>query len=213
MSKVLILSLGGVGVAGVGTGALFILKPWESKVVTFSDKYKYALLDTSKHDSFWDSKYTALKTNAGKKHTKLVKAYDEATKQTSPNELEAKRLMREGCKEIYESPVENSEYKDDFKNYCSKTNSEASSTQNWNSENTADSSNNKWDTPLNSLKSHQEGLVDALFQLKTTLSGGTSFNQSHRETIKNWCDGIKKEPFMGTDSLEFKNQERFCKSN
>ncbi|AEG73316.1 hypothetical protein MHF_1066 [Mycoplasma haemofelis Ohio2] len=213
MSKTLILSLGGLGAATAAGGGMFLLKPWESKEVTFADKYRHALLDTSKHDSSWDSKYTALKTNTEKKHPKLVQAHAEATKQSSPNEVEAKRLMREGCKEIYESVFENSKYISDFKNYCSKTNSEASFDQNWNSGNPSDTSNNKWDTPLNSLKSHEGGLVDVLSKLKTTLSKETPLNKNHREAIKNWCEEIKKEPFMGTDSLEFQNQESFCKFN
>ncbi|AEG73311.1 hypothetical protein MHF_1061 [Mycoplasma haemofelis Ohio2] len=218
MSKSLALSLGGLGVAGSGVGGLLVFKPWEPKAITFADKYKHAFLDTSKNDTSWDSKYAALKTHSLKKRPSLVKASEEANKGSSANEAEARRLMREGCKAIYESPFENSEYEGDFKTFCSKTNEEASdSKKSWNNGSASEATSNKWDTPLNSLKSHdmekQGGLVDVLAQLKATLSTGSALSQEHRESLKKWCDSIRKEPFMGTDSLEFKNQELYCKTS
>ncbi|CBY93020.1 hypothetical protein HF1_10120 [Mycoplasma haemofelis str. Langford 1] len=122
--------------------------------------------------------------------------------------------MKEGCKAIYASSVEDSEYKDDFKTYCSRTNEDASSSKEWNGEDTTSTSNNKWDAPLTSLKSHGESsgtLPSALETLKKEIQGKGSFEKTHRDTLKSWCDGVKKEIFMGSDSLEFRHQELYCK--
>ncbi|AEW45689.1 hypothetical protein MHC_04165 [Mycoplasma haemocanis str. Illinois] len=213
MSKNLILTLGGLGIGGVGAGGLLALRPWKSKVVTFADRYKHSLLDTVKDNSAWDNRYSFLKT-IKPKHPTLISAHIEATKTSSSNENEAKRLMKEGCKSIYKSPFENSEYWDDFKNYCSRTNGDASSGKEWNGEDTTSSSGNKWDASLTSLKSHEisnGSLPSVLETLKAEIQSKDSFEKTHRDSLKSWCDGVKKEPFMGPDSLEFRNQELYCK--
>nr|WP_052663347.1 hypothetical protein [Mycoplasma haemofelis] len=213
-SKSLMLSLGGLGAGGVGVGGLLATKPWESKKVTFSDKYKHAILDTAKDDDIWGRKYTSLKATKPK-HPKLIRAYTEATKQPPENEQEAKRLLKEGCKAIYESPFEDSEYKNDFKSYCSKTNLDASPNQTWNSESTDSSS--KWDASLKALKSHdintKGSLVEVLVTLKSSIQSKDSFEKANRDSLKGWCDGVKVEIFMGSDSAEFKNQELYCKGS
>ncbi|AEW45146.1 hypothetical protein MHC_01400 [Mycoplasma haemocanis str. Illinois] len=213
MSKYLVLSLGGIGVGAAGVGGLLTFRPWETKE-TFSNKYQYALLDTSKDNDSWNSKYTALK-QATPKHPTLSKAVLASKKSPSPNDAEAKKIMREGCKSIYDSPYEGSEYLDDFKKYCSKTNQDASANSTWNTDNT--NTSNKWDTTLTSLKDHnfsEKGkLTAALSQLKENIKGKSTFEQTHRESLKNWCDGVKIEPFMGSDSKEFKNQELYCKGS
>ncbi|CBY92330.1 hypothetical protein HF1_03220 [Mycoplasma haemofelis str. Langford 1] len=217
MSKSLALSLGGLGAGAAGVGGLLTFKPWETQE-TFATKYKHALLDTSKDSDSWNNKYTALK-QATPKHPKLLKAVSESKKSPSPNDAEAKKLMREGCKAIYESPHEKSEYLNDFKKYCSKTNQEASTNTTWNTDNvtTSGSGTNKWDTSLTSLKSHnfsQKGnLVEALVKLKEDIKEKSTFEQTHRERLKNWCDKVKTETFMGSDSLEFKNQDLYCKGS
>ncbi|AEG72653.1 hypothetical protein MHF_0377 [Mycoplasma haemofelis Ohio2] len=214
MGKTLALSLGGLGAGGAGIGGLLALKPWESEE-TFATKYKHALLDTSKDSDSWKSKYEELKTK-DPAHPTLKKAATEAKKNPSSNEVAAKQLLREGCKAIYESPYGDSKYKDDFKKYCSRNNKDASSGDAWNTDTTENNSGNKWDASLTSLKGHDTSkngdLVDVLSQLKEEIkSKNSTFEKTYREKLKNWCESVQKEPFMGSDSLEFKNQELYCK--
>ncbi|AEW45680.1 hypothetical protein MHC_04120 [Mycoplasma haemocanis str. Illinois] len=215
-SKSLMLSLGGLGAGGVGLGGLLVMKSWASKKETFSDKYKHSLLDDFKDDVIWGRKYVALKTTKPT-HPKLMRAYIEATKKPTENEQEAKILLKAGCKDIYESPFEDSKYQNDFKSYCSLTNLDVSSNQTWNSETTDKTPNNKWDTSLGALKNHdikaKGNLVETLETLKSLIQGKDTFEKENRDSLKGWFDAVKAEIFMGSDSTEFKNQELYCKGS
>ncbi|CBY92433.1 hypothetical protein HF1_04250 [Mycoplasma haemofelis str. Langford 1] len=216
MSKTLTLSLGGLGVGGAGVGGLYALKPWESSINTFKEKYPEAILNTAEDSDSWSSKYNSLKSTKPK-HPTLIRTYDEATKKTpaTADDTKAKRLMREGCQEIYQSKIGNPDNFSDFKNYCSKTNKDSSTISKWNAEEPSTQQNNKWDKSLNLLKDHDPStkgeLPEALQRLKASLTGKTSYEQSNRQELKGWCDSVQLEPFEGKDSSNFKSQELYCK--
>ncbi|AEG72738.1 hypothetical protein MHF_0462 [Mycoplasma haemofelis Ohio2] len=205
--------LGGLGALGAaGTGSLLALKPWNSNVETFKSKYSHALINAG-DNSLWSNKFTLLK-DSNPEHQTLKEAVNKA-KATSPDEAGAKELLKRGCQEIYDSPYEGSKYLNDFEKYCSKTNKDASSNQTWNGSDVSTASGNKWDTALNALKTHDEAtnkkLDSVLAELKNSIQGNTQITADHRTKLKNWCEGIKSKPYLGSDSLDFKHQELYCK--
>ncbi|AEW45188.1 hypothetical protein MHC_01610 [Mycoplasma haemocanis str. Illinois] len=218
MGKVAYLTVGVAGAGGLSIGGLIAFKPWPhnntevSKVaVSIKERYSIALLDPSKDEAIWTKKYEILKTSSP--HNSALRAALEKSKEPNKNEVEAKRLLKEGCKEIYESQVDDSAAFSDFKKICSKNNEDASKTGDWNTDEVT-ASNNKWDKALEALNKHNGNELDSqLSELKKEIKPAqpTTFDQTLRTKVKNWCSSTRGEMFEGEYSIKFKNQEAFCK--
>ncbi|CBY92388.1 hypothetical protein HF1_03800 [Mycoplasma haemofelis str. Langford 1] len=221
MGKGAYLALGTAGAGGLGAGGLIASKPWQSTskevpkvVASIKDKYSVALLDPTKDETIWIKKYDVLKSSSPNNLT-LQEALKKS-KDPNKNEEEAKRLMKEGCKEIYESKIDDSKSFSDFRQLCSKNNEDASKAGDWNTDDVT-TSNNKWDKALKKLKEHNidtnDELDSLLVALKESIGANqtTTFDQALRTKVKDWCTNARGEMFEGENSIKFKNQETFCK--
>ncbi|AEW45333.1 hypothetical protein MHC_02335 [Mycoplasma haemocanis str. Illinois] len=208
MGKLVFVLASAAGVGATGVGGFLLMRKNNGPKITFGERYKHALL--SKTSDLWATKLLTLKKEAPT-HPKLLESFNKA-KETNQDET-ATNLLKEGCDLIYQEPVENSNYQKDFKNYCSKTNKEASS-KTWNGEN---KNNNAWDTPLTNLKSHNVSEYGELNSKLATLKQEigaltvTTYSDSVREKLKNWCEEIQSNIYEGPESDEFKQQERYCR--
>ncbi|AEW45149.1 hypothetical protein MHC_01415 [Mycoplasma haemocanis str. Illinois] len=214
MSKTLLITAGVVGAAGSGIGSYFLLIHNKTdKSLLIKNKYKVALLNETGDESLWNKKYEEIK-NSSPHHPTLKKAVAKSSG-TGKHDEEAKRLLKEGCFEIYESSYEDKNIFSDFKNYCAKTNKDISKVTSWNNDTAENSSDNKWDKALETLKSHTmetKGKLDpVLAQLKQEITGDKPFSTDIRKRIKGWCESTNKELFEGEETTQFKNQEDFCK--
>ncbi|AEG73150.1 hypothetical protein MHF_0892 [Mycoplasma haemofelis Ohio2] len=202
MNKLIPALAGTAAASGAGLGGYV----WFSKKVeTIEDKYKSALLDDS--SNLWDKKWEKIKSSEPV-HETLRKAKEKATSESPIS----KSLHRQGCMEIYSSPLENFKYLEDLKNYCSKNISDVVTGGNWIAD---DDQNTKWDTPLKALKekgqaSLPKDLGDIVSKLTTTT--GTTFQQAERKLLKDWCDKTKDE--IATDDLKdlISNAQLYCLS-
>ncbi|AEG72863.1 hypothetical protein MHF_0591 [Mycoplasma haemofelis Ohio2] len=199
------LAFSAAGAAGVGGFMLF--KDRESPEITFEQRYKNALLTSD--SNLWGSKLTALKAGTTA-HSKLAEAAQKGKE--NDKDAEATQLLKEGCFLIYKEPIKDSKYLEDFKKYCSKTNKDAG-TGNWNSD---EKNNESWNSSLDALKSHgaaQYGeLDDKLSALKTELSTKTTpYDDTTRDKLKGWCEEVQAHIFEGSESKEFKQQEKYCR--
>ncbi|AEW45254.1 hypothetical protein MHC_01940 [Mycoplasma haemocanis str. Illinois] len=205
MNKLIPISLGIVGAGGAGLGSYIFLKP--KPILSFRKKYSLAVLKDD--DSLWNTKFTAL---TGKTPTNL-KLREAAM--NGGDETSKKLKHKEGCQEIYDSSSEETKYLEDFKKYCSRNNKDASSATAWISDEITNSSSNKWDTALGNLKNHdisKKGeLTEKLRKLKLSLSNKSSYDQNDRQSLKTWCDSMQLDPYEGPESMNFKNQELYCK--
>ncbi|AEG72643.1 hypothetical protein MHF_0366 [Mycoplasma haemofelis Ohio2] len=178
--------------------------------VRFKDKYKNPLLDLDGDKDIWDAKWNSLKT--GKPiHPKLQKAIE-----TKERAEDSKKLHREGCQDIYNSATMATPYFLDFKYYCSKTNKDVIK-GNWISANIKDNkkanSKSEWDEPLKDLeKADKKSLGRELLELLRKIDPKTpqKFDDSHREKLKEWCDFISEEFYLGDSSRGVDNAKRFC---
>ncbi|AEW45495.2 hypothetical protein MHC_03175 [Mycoplasma haemocanis str. Illinois] len=212
MSKLMFsaIGVGGISVASVG-GYMIIKRKAESTAKTFRNAYSLAILEDK--DSLWNSKFEALKSDSQTtpSHPKLIEAKAKFAVQTS-NE-NAKQLQKEGCGEIYDSKLEGTTYLQDFQKYCSKTIKNGIS-DNWITQPKTDSS--KWDPKLTALKTHnisQYGELDtALKNLKSQLlaSTGNDLDENKRGILKEWCDGVQGEIFMGDKDAKFMHAKLYC---
>ncbi|AEG73226.1 hypothetical protein MHF_0971 [Mycoplasma haemofelis Ohio2] len=206
MSKLLLpaLGLGGASAAAAGGYALFSGRdnPSLPQEETFRTKYAKAILQDS--DSLWDSKFTSLERGNQHTHPKLA----QAKTQSSSNKETTKALHKQACREIYNSKVEGTTYLSDFQSYCSKNFKDATtSSKQW----IADGHNQteKWNpklTALSTLGEDQKGQLDGdLKTLKETLSkvSNSSWEDSHRQSLKQWCDESQKAIFMGEEDEKF----------
>ncbi|CBY92740.1 hypothetical protein HF1_07320 [Mycoplasma haemofelis str. Langford 1] len=205
MNKLIpITTAGGLGAAGVGGYSLWQL----NQKVTFAEQYKNSLLKLEKTDSILTFKFTGLQ-NKTPKHPKL----SEAARRFSETEI-AKDLHVEGCEDIYSSPVDSSEYFDDFKQYCSKAIKDVVS----NIIAVEKTDTGKWNPKLTLLRSHSESengkLDDKLDALKKLLpassSGSDNFDDNKRESLKQWCDGIKETLFISDEEIPLKQFKLYC---
>ncbi|AEG72795.1 hypothetical protein MHF_0523 [Mycoplasma haemofelis Ohio2] len=191
----------GAGGAGIGGFLLLLLKPSE---ITFSQKYKSALLDlseNSKDTSLWNSKFESLK---GKNpvHEKLKEAVGKVTSSLE----EAKSLHKQGCKAIYGASVESGKnYFNDFKSYCSKTVKEGTSGT-WISG--AKTVTTDWNPSLTSLHGHQ-GELHSDFETVKKILTPSDFHDDQREKLRVLCETIGGE-LLEDDSLRIKNAQSFC---
>ncbi|CBY92899.1 hypothetical protein HF1_08910 [Mycoplasma haemofelis str. Langford 1] len=213
MSKLLLpaLGLGGASAAAAGGYALFSGRdnPSLPQEETFRTKYAKAILQDS--DNLWDSKFTSLEQGNQHTHPKLA----QAKTQSSSNKETAKALHKQACQEIYNSKVEGTTYLSDFQSYCSKNFKDAIiSSKKWvTDENTK---KEKWDPKLTALKTHdtnQKGELDgSLSSLKETLSkvSNSSWEDSHRQSLKQWCDESRKAIFMGEEDKKFIQVGLYC---
>ncbi|AEG72645.1 hypothetical protein MHF_0368 [Mycoplasma haemofelis Ohio2] len=214
MSKTLLTTAGAMGAAGTGVGGYFLLsnnKIDESLLIR--SKYKVSVLSKSGEESLWDKKYEAIKNSSP--HNQTLKKAVAKSSGTDKNDEEAKKLLKQGCFEIYESSYEDANNFSDFKNYCAKTNKDISKVTSWNTDTSENNTNNKWDKALESLKSHTvetKGKLDPVLEkLKTELTGNTPFSTTIRARFKSWCESTNKGLFEGEESTAFRNQEDFCK--
>ncbi|AEG73175.1 hypothetical protein HF1_08380 [Mycoplasma haemofelis str. Langford 1] len=211
----LLLPLAGLGGAGAaGLGSYMLLKDKEEgnttkQEATFRDKYSQAILNNE--SSLWTSKFTILKDGGQPKHPKLQQAKTKFT--VKSDDSDAQSLHKDGCKEIYDSKVEESIYFQDFKKYCSKNVGDGV-TEAWITVDKKDSS--KWDPKLNKLKNHNEAnqgaLDDVLKSLREKLTSGSqsTWDEGKRGELKQWCDGVKSEIFMGDADIKFANSKLYC---
>ncbi|AEW45535.1 hypothetical protein MHC_03375 [Mycoplasma haemocanis str. Illinois] len=214
MNKLLLplAGLGGVGTVGLGS-YIFLKRKEENNITkqasTFRDKYSQAIL--TNESSLWASKFTLLKDGEQPTHPQLKEAKTKFT--TKADDEEAKSMHKEGCKDIYDSQLEESTYFQDFKKYCAKT-IENGITESWITANKSESS--KWDPKLNKLKDHNETnqgeLDDALKTLKGKLTPNSqsTWDENKREELKQWCDGLRGEIFTGDTETKFTHAKLYC---
>nr|WP_014272644.1 hypothetical protein [Mycoplasma haemocanis] len=210
MSKLVLplVGIGGVGVAGLG-GYSLLKKSWETpKEQTFKDKYSHAILASG--DDLWATKFKDLKDGSNPTHSRLLEAQTKF--KSNDSDENAKLLQKEGCEDIYNSKLEGSNYLQDFRKYCAKLVSNAVKGT-WIVDDTANSG--KWDTKLNSLKTHNGSLDTSLETLKGKLNAnsGANVDANKRGELKNWCDGIKGEIFMGDKDIKFTQAQLYCVEN
>ncbi|CBY92489.1 hypothetical protein HF1_04810 [Mycoplasma haemofelis str. Langford 1] len=203
MNKAALIGTGALGAGGTGIGGFFLLKPSGSEI-TFSQKYKSALLDlseSSKDTSLWNSKFESLKEK-NPIHKKLQEAVGKVT--SSPEE--AKSLHKQGCKAIYGASVESGKnYFNDFKSYCSKTVKEGTAGA-WISG--AKTVTTDWNPSLTSLHGHQGELHSDFETVKKTLTP-SAFDDDQREKLRALCETIGGE-LLEDDSLRIKSAQSFC---
>ncbi|AEG73199.1 hypothetical protein HF1_08630 [Mycoplasma haemofelis str. Langford 1] len=204
MSKLILptLGLGGAGAAGFGA---YMLIPRDAEI-TFAVKYKNAILNPTGDESLWNSKFTSLNGKTVK-HLKL----QSAVTQHSSNSENAKALHKEACKDIYNSPFENSDYQKDFQDYCARNLKDEIGSK-WITE---EKGGSKWTARLTSLKSHSESngeLDDTLKGIKTSISNdnNNTFDDTKRENLKNWCTSAGAEIFNSTEDARFKLVKLYC---
>ncbi|CBY92898.1 hypothetical protein HF1_08900 [Mycoplasma haemofelis str. Langford 1] len=216
MSK-LVLPLAGIGGASVAAAGGYMVFGRDNKSITpkveetFKSKYSQAIL--SDNSDLWASKLEALKGNGNPVHQKLAEAKKKAQSETKGAEpSQAKQLLIDGCKEIYESKLKDSPYAQDFKSYCAKTIKDGI-TGTWLAGGHT-GSGTKWDQGLTNLKSQNNDNLDSLLKdLKGKLpsdSGTTTFDDSHRQSLKDWCETSQKEIFMGETDPRFINSKSYC---
>ncbi|AEW45552.1 hypothetical protein MHC_03460 [Mycoplasma haemocanis str. Illinois] len=211
MGKALTALVGitGASVAGVG-GYMISTRSGNVKTKdTFRTKYSKAILKDN--DDLWNTKFDLFKGTHQPTNRKLV---DAKSKHTS-NASEAKDLHKQGCKEIYDSPWQNSSHLKDFQTYCARNVKDMFTKPNsWIEEDAKTSG--KWDQKLTNLKSHEEdkkGALDAgLRAVKDKLSGNDSWDETKRNSLKSWCNEIGKEIFMGEEDIKFSNVTLYCVS-
>ncbi|CBY92894.1 hypothetical protein HF1_08860 [Mycoplasma haemofelis str. Langford 1] len=214
MSKLALplVGLGGAGAAGLGGYTLFKKFEETPKEQTFQDKYSHAILTAE--DSLWTTKFKDLKDGSKPAHSKLVEAQTKF--KTSDSDPEAQRLQKEGCQEIYNFPIKDSNYLQDFQKYCAKLigNGVAGT---WI---VADNTNSsKWDAKLNSLKAHDESqngsLDEALEALKGKLNAASEsgLDNNKRGELKKWCDSVKGEIFIGDKDSRLTHAKLYCVEN
>ncbi|AEW45497.1 hypothetical protein MHC_03185 [Mycoplasma haemocanis str. Illinois] len=207
-----LVGISGLGASSVGGYLLFRNKwnetPYVKKENTFRNRYSQATLE--EESELWESKFNSFQNGATPTHPTLIKAKNQVTTKAQ----NAKDLHKLGCKEIYESEIHNSPYFQDFKSYCSRTIKDGmGSTKNWISAGKEDGS--KWNPKLTNLKTHKtedhHTLDSTLENLKNSLTGtDANWDNEKREALKNWCDGIQKEIFMGDKSPEFIHAGLYC---
>ncbi|CBY92850.1 hypothetical protein HF1_08420 [Mycoplasma haemofelis str. Langford 1] len=140
---------------------------------SFRSRYSHAILQDN--DGLWATKLTTLKGEGSPVHQKLIDAKAKA----ADAEQQAKSLLIEGCREIYDSKLSGSLHENDFKSYCSRTIKDGiQGTWITESHTVTGSNTNKWNQKLTSLKDHNEEsgkvLDSKLKELKGQLSGGAS---------------------------------------
>ncbi|AEW45515.1 hypothetical protein MHC_03275 [Mycoplasma haemocanis str. Illinois] len=180
---------------------------------TFRSRYSKSIL--SEGDNLWDTKFEALKNNETPANQKLLDAKLKHTSDTNA----AKKLHKQGCREIYDSPIKESIHLKDFKTYCAKTIKDGiTKPETWISQ--EDTKNTgKWDPKLTALKDHTDqksgSLDESLATLKNKLSSGStrSWNESERNELKNWCKTVEGEVFEGEENIKFANAKLYCTSN
>ncbi|AEW45513.1 hypothetical protein MHC_03265 [Mycoplasma haemocanis str. Illinois] len=204
MHKLILASTGTVAASGLGIGS-YVLFFKNSE--TISNKYKSALLNDS--SDLWDKKWEKLKSsNSEVFHETLKRAKEKA----SSDEATSKSLHKQGCKEIYSSPLKNSQYLKDLKHYCSKNISDVVTGGNWINEDYTSST--KWDSSLTALKSNKQSkLPKFLEELVSQITAkDATFHQQDRQLLKNWCDMAKDS--IATDDLKdvISNAQLYCLS-
>ncbi|AEW45584.1 hypothetical protein MHC_03620 [Mycoplasma haemocanis str. Illinois] len=215
MGKLLLplAGIGGISAAAVGG---YIVFGRDNKAIstmkeaTFKSKYSQAILPNE--SNLWASKLEALKGDGNPIHKKLEEAKKKAQTETGgTSQPQAKQLLMDGCKAIYDSQLKDSPYEKDFKSYCSKTIKDGITGTLLAGGHTG--SGTKWDQGLTNLKDKSnEKLDSALRDLKGKLTSGsrTTFDDSQRQSLKNWCEASQKEIFMGETDSRFINSKLYC---
>ncbi|AEG73196.1 hypothetical protein HF1_08600 [Mycoplasma haemofelis str. Langford 1] len=210
MSKFVLPMMGVGGASAAAAGGYMLLKennhPQVQKEETFNSKYSKAILEES--SDLWESKFQALKESNSLKHPTLKKA----------KEKEAKDLHKQGCREIYASPLNDSPYLEDFKTYCAKNIKDAmDKAKTWISQDESDTTH--WNPKLKNLKEHDSNknktLSKGLEDLKASLSGvtGEAWTEDHRQKLKDWCDASQTEIFIGEGDSQFEHSKLYCLAN
>ncbi|AEW45544.1 hypothetical protein MHC_03420 [Mycoplasma haemocanis str. Illinois] len=213
MSKLTLplIGLGGASTAAVG-GYMFFIRGEKSTVEkTFRSTYSQAIL--KENDNLWSTKLAALRSEGNPIHKTLIDAKAKVT----TSEQQAKSLLVEGCRKIYDSKLSDSLYEKDFKTYCSKTIKDVIQGT-WISEaHDGSGSHTKWNQKLTSLKEHAEATKGVLSKGLQTLKGqlsseasSTNWDDAKRKVLKDWCDASKKEIFMGETDSRVLNSKSYC---
>ncbi|OAL10545.1 hypothetical protein A6V39_00575 [Candidatus Mycoplasma haematobovis] len=208
MSKALkaVVGLGFTGAAGTAGVTSYI---YMTSGETIRDKFSVALIkmDTSEN-SIWDEKWKKLKVESAKVlsgNEKLKKAKDKSATENADETI--RNLMKEGCKEIYDSKFtsEKDNNFQDFKAYCSLWFGDKLKTFIADDTTTA-GDNNKWKVKLDSLNSYTKGLVSDLKNIRT----GTGDVSAKKKLIKDWCDNQKEAILEATNSDRYVNISDIC---
>ncbi|CBY92486.1 hypothetical protein HF1_04780 [Mycoplasma haemofelis str. Langford 1] len=202
MNKSLMMGLGAAGAGGLGFGGYSLLKPKEE---TFRSKYQHSLINKEGDNQIWESRYSTLKGKSPKFQLLKEVAQKNDDAQTS------KSAHKEACLKLYDTPTKDTQYFEDFENYCSKHIEDmvTGGTLIADNKNTG----TKWDTKLTALKNLTGTSIDSLSEklkeLKTTM-GDQAASETHRESLKNWCDATKTKIFLGAEDSTFKDVNTYC---
>nr|WP_045118484.1 hypothetical protein [Mycoplasma haemocanis] len=202
MVKGLIALIGTAGIGSIGIVGYSLMKSHEE---TFKSKYPNALLNKESDNNIWESRYTVLKGKSPK--FQLLKE----VAQKNDDSPTSKSAHKEACLKLYDTSIKDTKYLEDFENYCSKHIEDVVSQGTLITDNK--NTGTKWDTKLTTLKNLASTSVDflptKLKELKTTM-GNQAINESHRESLKNWCDTAKTKIFLGSEDSDFKNFNTYC---
>ncbi|AEG72801.1 hypothetical protein MHF_0529 [Mycoplasma haemofelis Ohio2] len=199
MSKLAALILGIAGTAGTAGLGFLIAKNQKDETKKIKNNYPHAILTFSNNEG-WNSKFQLLNSKETT-HPTLKKA-----KAQFSNTSQSQELYKKGCNEIYDS--EGTQYLDDFKTFCSKTNKDAI-TGSWISD--AASVNTNWDKKLTSLKERNSGLSSEFLEVQSSLGSG-SFDETARGKIKKACDDSHSEIYLGPNDIKTQSIKDFCLS-
>ncbi|AEG72655.1 hypothetical protein MHF_0379 [Mycoplasma haemofelis Ohio2] len=198
--------------AGGIAGSYYVTPKRSSKAISsklstrFRDKYKFPLLNEEGDGDIWKSRWNRLKTGKPT-HKKLLEAI-----KIQSQESKSQDLHKEGCQDIYNSKVITTPYLSDFTLYCSKTNKETIGKGKWISGDVKSKSKNEWDSPLEGLrKATRKDLDYRLSELHDKIKDAkVKLEEKHRKELKEWCDSISEEMYLGEEKRDIKNAKSFC---
>ncbi|AEW45189.1 hypothetical protein MHC_01615 [Mycoplasma haemocanis str. Illinois] len=206
MNKLILTSLGAIGVGGTGIGGYILLNPAESpktkKSTPFKERYEKSLLNLDGDSTIWESKFSLLKK--GNPNHPSLKGI--STKEDNI----AKSLHKQGCRDLYDSSSENSNYLEDFKNYCAKLIEDVVS-GNW-IEGEKTQTRTKWDAKLKDMKSKKDKLLSPSLQELTgkLTSSGETFSETERKLLEDWCNSRRKDLSQGEEGKLIEEIKNYC---
>ncbi|AEW45030.1 hypothetical protein MHC_00820 [Mycoplasma haemocanis str. Illinois] len=190
----------------VGGASIFYFHKRGGSVETLRSKFSGSLIKDGE-TNIWDSKWETLKKGPiSGNNANLKLAF---SKKGDSDSNSGKDALKQGCKELYDSPFISKEDKNflDFKNYCSKSNKDKGAASTWI---TQEYSDGAWATKWTNLKQHT-GDIDpelGIIKGKASISGQ---DVERQKEIKTWCDKVSVELFE-SESVRYNNFLTYCKT-
>ncbi|CBY92521.1 hypothetical protein HF1_05130 [Mycoplasma haemofelis str. Langford 1] len=190
--------LGFAGLAGAsGLGYLGVKQFSSEPKETFKSKYALAVKGFLNDDKVLGKKVDALnQSSASPKHTDLLEAQKQ---KKASNDAGAKEALKRGCSDIHDKAIE-SDFLEDFKNYCSFNNEDKIETGK-----TLVADKNDFTNHLNSFKGKKVEELQAGFKSIKKPSEDSS-DETWKEAMLGECKRLSKEIFEG----EIPNFKEFC---